>query len=100
MRLRLSRHLQPFGLLRRFPIAERPRFGPEHALRFAELLFELNTSSRDPERRVRLLAERAQIEELAGRTETACQTYAEAVRLAAESTPSLVAELRYHEAKL
>jgi class 3 adenylate cyclase len=100
MRLRLSRHLQPFGLLRRFPIAERPHFGPEHALRFAELLHEFTHSPGDPERHVRLLAERAQIEELAGRTEVAGRTYDEAVRQAAVSVPALVPELRYYEAKL
>ena len=100
MRLSLSRHLQPYGFFRRFPIAERPRFGPEQALRFAELLQEFAAHPKDVEARGRLLGERAAIEELAGRGEAALRSLAEASALVAEVSPTLAQELRYQEAKL
>ena len=100
MRLSLARHLQPYGFFRRFPIAERPRFGPEHALRFAELLQEFATGPTDAERRARLLGERAAIEELAGRGEAALRSLAEAIELVSAHAPAVAQELRYQEAKL
>jgi len=98
-RLRLSRHLHFFGLLRRFPIADPPNFGPEHALRFAEILLQCGNEGAVPEQRVRLLAERALIEELAGRTEGAIRSYSAALSQAAAHAPDLLPELRYQEAK-
>src|ERR1700730_15597259 len=100
MRPSLSRYLQPYGFFRRFPVAERPRFGPEHALRFAELLQEFAgqpTSVVDP---ARLLGERAAIEELAGRGEAAERSLAEAIELVSVHTPARAQELRYQQAKL
>jgi class 3 adenylate cyclase len=100
MRLSLVRHLQPYGFFRRFPIAERQRFGPEQALRFAELLQEFAARPADVEQRARLLGERAAIEELAGRGEAALQSLAEAIQLASGRSPALTQELRYQEGKL
>src|SRR5260370_5967752 len=100
MRLSLSRCLQPYGFFRRFPIAERPRFGPEQALRFAELVQEFAARPRQGEERARLLGERAVIEELAGRGDAARRSLAEAIELASASAPELALELRYQEAKL
>ena len=99
MRLSLSRHLQPYGFFRRFPIAERPRFGPEHALHFAEVLQDLAASPSDVER-ARLLGERAGIEELAGRSEAAHRLLAEAIELVAGRAPALAQDLRYQDAKM
>src|SRR5260370_42121442 len=100
MRLSLSRHLQPYGFLRRFPIAERPRFGPEQALRFAELLHEFASHPADVEEHARLLKERAAIEELAGRGDAARLSLAAAIELVSPRSPILAQELRYQEAKL
>jgi class 3 adenylate cyclase len=100
MRLSLARHLQPYGFFRRFPIAERPHFGPEHALRFAELLQEFAARPAAVADRARLLGERAVIEELAGRGDAARRSLAEAIELASGHAPALVQELRYQEAKL
>jgi class 3 adenylate cyclase len=100
MRLTLSRHLQPYGFFRRFPIGERQRFGPEQALRFAELLQEFAAHPADVEQRARLLGERAAIEELAGRGHAARQSLAEAIRLVSDHAPAVAHELRYQEGKL
>jgi class 3 adenylate cyclase len=100
MRLSLSRHFQGFGFFRRFPFAERPHFGPEHALRFAELLHEFAARPPDVENHARLLAERAAIEELAGRGEAARRSLAEAIKLVSGRSAALTHEFRYQEAKL
>jgi class 3 adenylate cyclase len=100
MRLSLARHMQPYGFFRRFPIGERQRFGPEHALRFAELLQEFTRHPEDIEQRARLLGERAAIEELAGRGEAARQSLTEAIKLVRDQAPALAHELRYQEGKL
>src|SRR5262249_11494983 len=100
MRLTLSRHLQPYGFFRRFPIAERPRFGPEQALRFAELLQEFAARPTDTEHRARLLGERAAIEELAGRGVAAQRSLAEAVEVVLSSLPAPAPGLRYEVPKL
>jgi hypothetical protein len=100
MRLSLSRHLQPYGFFRRFPFAERPQFGPEQTLRFAELLHEFASRPADPATQVRLLTERAAIEELAGRGEAARRSLAEAIKLASGHSAALALECRYQEAKL
>jgi class 3 adenylate cyclase len=100
MSLGLSRHLEPHFFVRRFPISDRPRFGPEQALRYAELLRELERPSADPAARVRLLSERALIEELGRRRSQAQATLAEAVELARAVSPELLCELRYEQAKL
>jgi class 3 adenylate cyclase len=92
--------MQPYGFFRRFPIAERQRFGPEQALRFAELLQEFSAHPADVEQRARLLGERAAIEELAGRGEAARQSLGEAIKLVSGRSPALTHELRYQEGKL
>ena len=100
MRLSLVRHLKPYGFFRRFPIAERPRFRPEHALRFAELLQEFAARPADVEQRAKLLSERAAIEELAGRGEAAQRSLAQAIELVSGRAPGLAHEFRYQSAKL
>src|ERR1700686_2270430 len=99
MRWYLSRHLLPYGFFLRFPIGERPRFGPEQSLRFAELLQEFAARPTDVEQRARLLGERAGIEELGGRGEAARRSLAEAIELVSVRAPDLAQELRYQEAK-
>ncbi|MFM9964328.1 MAG: adenylate/guanylate cyclase domain-containing protein [Planctomycetaceae bacterium] len=100
MRMSLVRHLKPYGFFRRFPIAERPRFGPEQSLRFAELLQEIASRPADAEQRAKLLAERASIEELAGRGGAAQQSLAQAIELVTGRNPGLAHEFRYQSAKL
>lgn len=100
MALSLSRYMHPYFVVRRFPIAERPRFGPEQTLRFAELLHELDGGDPGPERRARLLAERAAIEELAGRAGGAQASLGAAIDVAARHAPALLPELRYEQAKM
>lgn len=100
MRMSLVRHLKPYGFFRRFPIAERPRFGPEQSLRFSELLQEIASRPADAEQRAKLLAERASIEELAGRGGSAQQSLAQAIELVTGRSPALAHEFRYQSAKL
>ncbi len=100
MQLSLVRHLKPYGFFRRFPIAERPRFGSEHSLRFAELLQEFAARPSDVEQRAKLLSERAYIEELAGRGEAAQRSLAQAIELVSGRAPALAHEFRYQSAKL
>src|SRR5262249_62254958 len=95
--LNLSLYLPPYVFLWRSPIADRRDFGPEQALRYAELLLELRDDQLDAGRRAQLLLERALIEELAGRVEAAHRSLAEAIDLATDAEQGL--ELRYQLAK-